>query len=80
MFGLHYDPEYYPNPTKYDPDRFSDENTKTFPNYAYLPFGSGPHNCIGKELYVIGVVGMVSGEKELTLLKINSREIRTRNF
>jgi cytochrome P450 len=47
MYPLHRDPEYFPNPNKFDPERFSDENKKNIKPYTYLPFGSGPHNCIG---------------------------------
>nr|CAD7195288.1 unnamed protein product [Timema douglasi] len=46
-FGIHYDPEYYPNPEKFDPERFSAKNKNDIPKYAYLPFGEGPRNCIG---------------------------------
>lgn len=47
LFGLHYDAEFFPDPEKFDPERFSDENIKKRPSYSYIPFGSGPHNCIG---------------------------------
>lgn len=46
--GLHHDPEYYPNPEKFDPERFSEENKSKRPAYTYLPFGDGPRICIGK--------------------------------
>lgn len=48
MLGLHYDPEYFPNPEKYDPERFTEENKHKRPAYVYMPFGEGQHNCIGK--------------------------------
>lgn len=48
MFGLHYDPKYFPKPQIYNPERFNEENRKTIPPYSYIPFGTGPRNCIGK--------------------------------
>lgn len=47
IMGIHYDPEIYPNPDKFDPNRFSDEEKKNRHPYSYLPFGAGPRNCIG---------------------------------
>ncbi|KAJ3655224.1 hypothetical protein Zmor_014361 [Zophobas morio] len=47
VLGIHYDEEYYPNPTQFNPDHFSDENKNSRHNFAYLPFGEGPRNCIG---------------------------------
>ena len=47
IYALHHDPEYFPNPEKFDPERFSDENRGNIKNYTYLPFGSGPRNFIG---------------------------------
>ncbi|XP_065202849.1 probable cytochrome P450 6a13 [Planococcus citri] len=44
--GLHSDPQYFPNPQLFDPDRFKD--FESYPGRdAYLPFGDGPKNCIG---------------------------------
>jgi cytochrome P450 family 6 len=47
LLGLHRDPEYYPDPEHYDPERFTEENKRLQTPYTYLPFGDGPHNCIG---------------------------------
>nr|CAD7460583.1 unnamed protein product [Timema tahoe] len=47
IFGIHYDPKYYPNPEIFDPERFSAKNKNDIPRYANLPFGEGPRNCIG---------------------------------
>lgn len=47
LAGIHYDERYYPDPQKYDPERFSDENKDKIPQFAYMPFGAGPRVCIG---------------------------------
>ena len=43
---LHRDPQLFPNPERFDPDRWSGQQTHR-PRYAYLPFGAGPRQCIG---------------------------------
>lgn len=47
ILGLHRDPEYFPNPEIFDPNRFSDESRMYIPSYVYMPFGEGPKICIG---------------------------------
>ncbi|XP_013114329.1 cytochrome P450 6g1 [Stomoxys calcitrans] len=49
-FGLQYDPKYWPDPEKFDPERFSPENKQSMNPMIYLPFSSGPRNCIGARL------------------------------
>jgi cytochrome P450 family 9 len=47
IYSLHRDPQYYPDPDRFDPERFSDENKSKINPYTYLPFGTGPRSCIG---------------------------------
>ncbi|KAJ8728455.1 hypothetical protein PYW08_016840 [Mythimna loreyi] len=47
VLAIHRDPQYFPNPDKFDPERFSDTNKHKFQASAYMPFGIGPRNCIG---------------------------------
>lgn len=46
--GLHHDPAFYPDPLKFDPERFNEENKNARHPYCFLPFGAGPRYCIGK--------------------------------
>ncbi|HLY26654.1 MAG TPA: cytochrome P450 [Aggregatilineales bacterium] len=47
VFGIHRDERFYADPDRFDPERFSAENEKKLPKYAYIPFGGGPRVCIG---------------------------------
>ncbi|XP_017891756.1 probable cytochrome P450 6a14 [Ceratina calcarata] len=47
IFAIHKDPNIYPDPEKYDPERFSEEMCEQRNQFHYLPFGHGPRNCIG---------------------------------
>lgn len=47
IYLTHRQPEYWPNPGQFDPDRFTLEKERARPAYSYIPFGGGPRNCIG---------------------------------
>ncbi|GJQ70344.1 hypothetical protein Trydic_g22778 [Trypoxylus dichotomus] len=55
VYSLHHDPKYFPNPEKFDPDRFLDSNKVNIAKGSYLPFGEGPRICIGMKFALLQV-------------------------
>ncbi|XP_047346022.1 cytochrome P450 6B5-like [Vespa velutina] len=61
IYGLHHDPDHYPDPEAFNPDRFMDDNKRTRHPYTYLPFGEGPRACIGIRFALLQIkIGIIS--------------------
>ncbi|XP_050085178.1 probable cytochrome P450 6a14 [Anopheles aquasalis] len=62
--AIHHDPELYPEPYSFRPERFTPEAIKERHSHAYLPFGDGPRNCIGMRFGLLevkfGIVQLLS--------------------
>lgn len=48
LHALHHNPETYPDPYRFDPDRWDPEEEQKRSRFAWLPFSTGPRGCIGK--------------------------------
>ena len=55
IWALHHDPEIYPDPYKFRPERFDESEKRQRENVAYLPFGAGPRNCIGMRFALLEI-------------------------
>ncbi|EDO46449.1 predicted protein, partial [Nematostella vectensis] len=47
VYSLHHDPELWPEPERFNPERFTAEAKQSRNPCAYLPFSAGPRNCVG---------------------------------
>ena len=54
----HFMEEYFPDPFKFDPERFNEERREHMKPGVYAPFGRGPHSCLGQNLaeVLMGVI------------------------
>lgn len=48
LYNIHRHPDHWPDPERFEPARFAADERKGQHRFAYLPFGAGPHLCIGK--------------------------------
>jgi cytochrome P450 len=53
---VHRAPQYWPDPERFDPERFSVENSVGRPKAAYIPFAAGPRVCIGNSFSLLEMV------------------------
>ncbi|XP_047998831.1 cytochrome P450 6B7-like [Leguminivora glycinivorella] len=59
--ALHLDPQYFPDPEEFRPERFHPDNVSAINKYTYLPFGTGPRACIGERLgYMQSLAGLAA--------------------
>ncbi|XP_004442896.1 PREDICTED: cytochrome P450 3A12-like [Ceratotherium simum simum] len=54
-FTLHRASEFWPEPEEFHPERFSKKNKDSINPYLYLPFGTGPRNCIGMRFATVNM-------------------------
>ncbi|KAK7869522.1 hypothetical protein R5R35_002296 [Gryllus longicercus] len=48
VHALHHDARFYPQPERWQPERFDEEQRAARPKYTFLPFGEGPRICVGQ--------------------------------
>ncbi|XP_016998141.2 probable cytochrome P450 4d21 [Drosophila takahashii] len=54
------DPKYFPDPLVFRPERWLNGKEASLPTYAYIPFSSGPKNCIGKKFAYLQIKTLIS--------------------
>ncbi|KAK2160067.1 hypothetical protein LSH36_141g09037 [Paralvinella palmiformis] len=76
VHALNNDPEVWPNPEQFDPERFTEEAKKSRHPFQYIPFGIGPRVCIGQRLAIIEAkVALVHVLRSFKVLRCDKTQV-----
>jgi cytochrome P450 len=70
LYATHRLPALWPDPNRFDPDRFTADKVERRPRFAFIPFAAGHRNCVGASTALVELklaVAMIAQRYELTL-------------
>lgn len=76
IWSLQRDEKYFPEPKKFDPERFSPINKDKIKPFTFMPFGDGPRNCIGSRFGLIQTkVGIITILKSYEVCRTEETQV-----
>ncbi|BFU91316.1 MAG: cytochrome P450 [Nitrospira sp.] len=70
-WSLHRNARWFPDPNRFDPERFSEAASRTRPPFSYIPFGAGGRRCLGEsfaELEGLLILATIASKVRLRLV------------
>ncbi|MCS6847368.1 MAG: cytochrome P450 [Anaerolineae bacterium] len=75
-YSMHRNPAIFPEPERFDPERFTPENERALPRAGYIPFGIGPRACIGGQFALMeGQIIVSTFAEHVRLINITPGEV-----
>jgi cytochrome P450 len=79
QYLLHRDPRFFPEPERFDPDRWLPERQQARPRFAYFPFGGGNRVCIGESFaWMEGILVLATLARRWRLERLETSPVPTR--
>ncbi|XP_053393028.1 cytochrome P450 3A25-like [Mercenaria mercenaria] len=76
VWTIHHSEENYPDPETFDPERFSQSKKGATDGVAFLPFGTGPRNCIGMRLALVEAkIALVYSLRKIRFVKCDKTQV-----
>jgi len=77
QYAMHHNERYYPEPFKFDPERWTPQARAARPKYSYLPFGGGPRLCIGEQFaWTEGILIIATLARRWKLRTVSSQPVQ----
>jgi len=77
-YVTHRDPRFFPEPTLFDPNRWTSTEREARPQFTYFPFGGGPRRCIGEGFaWMEGVLLLASLARNWRMRLIPDHRVET---
>jgi cytochrome P450 len=74
QFISHRNEKYFPEPEKFDPDRWTDEFKNNIPKFAYFPFGGGNRICIGEHFAIMEAIIILASVYQKFKLRLDKNQ------
>ncbi|XP_052777151.1 cytochrome P450 3A29-like isoform X2 [Mya arenaria] len=76
IYMIHHDPQLYPEPDKFIPERFLPEEKAKRDPFTFIPFGHGPRNCIGMRLALLELkIALVATLRKVKFFQVPETEV-----
>jgi cytochrome P450 len=73
-YHVHRHPDFWDDPEEFRPERFSPEQAAQRDRNAYLPFGAGPHKCIGNQFAMTEMLLVIASTMQRFHIELDSTE------